>query len=81
MNDEYLGVISRMVDDEARIWVVEAGIVTTHGAMSGGRLCDRDSRSWAASVSSILRSRNIRCGAVTVDWAALSVLGLDLVSC
>lgn len=34
-------------------------MVTTHGACSGGKLCDRDNKSWAASVSSILRSLNI----------------------
>lgn len=32
-------------------------MVTTQGAGSGGRLCDKDSRSCAASVSSTLLSR------------------------
>lgn len=31
-------------------------MVTTQGAGSGGKLCDKDNKSWAASVSSTVRS-------------------------
>lgn len=45
----------------AELW---CRMVTTHGAGSGGRLWERDNRSWAASVSSMLRSLKMsdECG-------------------
>lgn len=42
-------------------------MVTTHGAGKGGKLCDRESKSCAASVSSALRSRKMESLDVDVE--------------
>lgn len=47
-------------------------IVTAPGAGKGGRLWDRDNRSWAASVSSALRVLNM---GMPPSWEMTSCLG------
>lgn len=55
-------------------------MVTTQGAGNGGKLCDSDSRSWAASVSSALRSRKMESLGF-VDDASLLVAPPPLDRC
>lgn len=51
-------------------------MVTTQGAGSGGRLWDSDNKSWAASVSSTLRSlKTEECGGSPPDGPVRSVVG------